>query len=137
MKIVINTCLGGFRLSQKAAKRYAEIKGVALYILPGPAIVGPTYSWVPESERTNQSNFSGLTAEERQATNNLYRAQTLTPRDIPRDDPALVRAVEELGAEASGRFASLEAVEIPDDVIWHIEEYDGLEHIAEAHRTWR
>jgi len=27
-------------------------------------------------------------------------------------------------------------VEIPDDVKWHIHEYDGLEHVAEDHRTW-
>ncbi len=25
---------------------------------------------------------------------------------------------------------------IPDDVKWQIEEYDGLEWIAEKHRTW-
>jgi hypothetical protein len=27
-------------------------------------------------------------------------------------------------------------VEIPDDVNWQVEEYDGMEHIAEKHRTW-
>jgi len=27
-------------------------------------------------------------------------------------------------------------VEVPDDVDWYVEEYDGLEHIAERHRTW-
>ena len=26
--------------------------------------------------------------------------------------------------------------EIPDDVNWYIAEYDGIEHIAERHRTW-
>jgi len=24
---------------------------------------------------------------------------------------------------------------VPDDVKWHIHEYDGLEHVAEDHRT--
>ena len=28
------------------------------------------------------------------------------------------------------------SVEIPDDVEWQIEEYDGTEHISEKHRTW-
>ena len=23
-----------------------------------------------------------------------------------------------------------------DDVNWYIEEYDGMEHVAERHRTW-
>jgi hypothetical protein len=27
-------------------------------------------------------------------------------------------------------------VDIPDDVNWYIEEYDGNEHVAERHRTW-
>jgi hypothetical protein len=27
-------------------------------------------------------------------------------------------------------------VDIPDDVKWQIEEYDGNEWIAESHRTW-
>lgn len=54
----------------------------------------------------------------------------------PRDDKDLVEVVEELGGEASGGCADLKIVEVPDDVKWHIEEYDGLEHVAEVHRTW-
>lgn len=57
--------------------------------------------------------------------------------EIPRDDPILVGIVEELGEAASGNFANLNVVEIPADVNWYIEEYDGLEWVAERHRTWR
>lgn len=28
-------------------------------------------------------------------------------------------------------------VEIPDNVQWHIEEYDGLECVVENHRVWK
>ena len=56
--------------------------------------------------------------------------------EIPRDDPVLIEVVEKLGLEANGHFAELKIVEIPDDVNWYIEEYDGREHIAERHRTW-
>ncbi len=31
----------------------------------------------------------------------------------------------------------MQIVEIPDDVDWEVMEYDGMEHIAEKHRTWR
>ncbi len=58
-------------------------------------------------------------------------------RDIPRNDKDLVEIVESLGSLANGFCASLRIVEIPDDVEWHISEYDGIEHIAENHRTWR
>ncbi len=57
--------------------------------------------------------------------------------ELYRDDPVLVRVVQELGESANGRFASLKIVEIPADVQWDLQEYDGWEWIAEKHRTWR
>ncbi len=33
-------------------------------------------------------------------------------------------------------FAKLKVVEIPDDVDWEVENYDGIEWIAEKHRIW-
>ena len=53
-----------------------------------------------------------------------------------RTDPKLVECVETLGDIASGSFAELKVVKIPDDVEWEIEDYDGIEWIAEVHRTW-
>lgn len=53
-----------------------------------------------------------------------------------RDDPNLVAVVEQLGLAAGDRCSELKIVEIPDDVRWQIEEYDGSEWIAEQHRTW-
>ncbi len=55
---------------------------------------------------------------------------------VKRDDPTLITVIEALGKEANSRFSDLAIVEIPDDVAWHIEEYDGLEWVAENHRTW-
>jgi hypothetical protein len=91
-KVVINTCFGGFSLSDKATELYAEQKG----IVPVDVI----------------------------------------PYDIPRDDSTLVAIVEQLGDEANGRFARLKVVEIPADVQWVVQEYDGVEWVAEKHRTW-
>ena len=56
--------------------------------------------------------------------------------DIPRDDKDLVAIVEQSSDVASGDCAGLAVVEIPDGVSWHVEDYDGQEHIAENHRTW-
>lgn len=53
-----------------------------------------------------------------------------------RNDADLVRVVEKLGEAANGACANLKVIEIPDDVEWHIEEYDGIEWVAENHRTW-
>ena len=56
--------------------------------------------------------------------------------DIPRDCPVLVAMIEEQGDAINGAFSDLRIVEIPDDVRWYIDEYDGMEHVAERHRTW-
>lgn len=53
-----------------------------------------------------------------------------------RADPKLVACVEALGEAASGELSELAVVEIPDGVDYTIEEYDGIEWVAEKHRTW-
>ena len=57
--------------------------------------------------------------------------------DLDRSDPMLVAVVLELGTAADTSVSELRVVEIPDDVEWQIEEYDGSEWVAEKHRTWR
>jgi hypothetical protein len=54
-----------------------------------------------------------------------------------RAHPDLIEIVEKLGAKANDMCANLKVVEIPDDVDWVITDYDGIETIEEAHRTWR
>ena len=134
-KIVINKCYGGFSLSDVGMVRYAELKGLALY--PEVAQFGYTTHWtVPKEERENQRNFQSMSMEERVASNERISKQTIDGRDFAREDPVLVQVVEELGRAANGGHADLCIVEIPDDVEWEIEEYDGKEWVAETHRTW-
>ena len=73
---------------------------------------------------------------ERQAHNQKYSEQVFCDREIARDDPVLVQVVKELGERANGKYSDLRVVEIPGDVNWVIEEYDGAEWVAEVHRTW-
>lgn len=49
-----------------------------------------------------------------------------------RDNPKLIQYYEENPNE----MGDLKVVEIPDDVDWVVEEYDGCEWVAERHRTW-
>ena len=58
-------------------------------------------------------------------------------RNVARDDPYLVKIVQDLKESANGRYAELKIVEVPADVEWTIDEYDGREWVAEKHRTWR
>lgn len=141
-KIVINSCYGGFGLSREAVMRYAELKGITLYPEMDhkfSALTGPTYYTKPKNDRNGVlagDAFHSATLEERKLSNARYSENVLTPRDIKRDDAALVQVVEELGEKSSDECAKLSIVEIPDGVEWGIEEYDGYEHVAEIHRTW-
>ncbi len=53
-----------------------------------------------------------------------------------RSDEKLVECVEALGNKAGGRFSRLVVVEIPDDIEFEIDSYDGVETLHEKHRSW-
>jgi len=91
MKVVINSCYGGFGLSDQAMQILKDRKGNTIDL--------------------------------------FYFNDN-------RDDSDLIEVVERLGYTANDDFSKLKVVEIPDGVNYTIEEYDGLEHIAEIHRTW-
>lgn len=134
-KIVINICYGGFSLSDAGMVRYAALKGLTLY--PEVEQFGYTTHWtVPKEGRENQKDFYHLSLEERRASNERRSKQSINCRDFARDDPVLVQVVQELGRAADGACAELSIVEVPDDVSWEVEEYDGKEWVAETHRTW-
>ena len=67
----------------------------------------------------------------------VMKGREVDESNIKRDDPMLVDVVERLGDKANGDWAELKVIEIPDDIEYTIHEYDGFEHIAEKHRTWR
>ncbi len=111
-KIVINSDHGGFGLSDKAVELLFELK-----------------KW----KLVRQDRDSGFTMFYKDS---IEESNFFDERELERDDPELVHVVKTLKKEASGRFASLKIVSIPDDVEWQIEEYDGREWVAEVHGTW-
>lgn len=129
MKIVVNRCYGGFSLSCNAIMRYAELKGITVY--HDNDGICDNYYTIPVKEYKELHKKAEKTRDF-SVTNGVY----FTDRAIARDDPFLIQVVEELGSDANGRFSKLEVVKIPDDVNWEIDEYDGMEAIAEVHRRW-
>lgn len=145
MKIVINSDHGGFGLSTAAVVRYHEIIGRPIWVMREETWNLTKYSYVAPEERIDveqtkpvmmPDNWHRMSDDEKDHWNKTYREQTFIDYDLKRDDPVLIQVVEELGELANGRHAELKIVEIPDDVKWQIEEYDGLEWVAEQHRTW-
>lgn len=138
MKIVINKCYGGFGLSEKAVFRYFELMNKPVWTEKTKYGFNNYYIISPEKRITKIPNeeFYNLPLDKRHEYNKACSSETFNEYTICRADPLLVQVVEELGEEAGGRHASLKIVEIPDDIEWDIEEYDGTEWIAEKHRTW-
>lgn len=140
-RVVINKCHGGFGLSNDAVLRYLELSSVPVWCEEQNSLIPFKYWLVPPGpdrlSDPSSDEWADMTIQERQAHNQAYSKQVFYDREVPRDDPFLVRTVLELGEKANGRCAELKVVEIPEDVDWTIEEYDGLEWIAERHRTWR
>jgi hypothetical protein len=141
-KVVINICYGGFGLSEKAVLRYFEILDKPVWVEHHKRFsIGVSAYWtVPPGERVERregNEWYEMSSVERKEYNELWTRQTFNVKDLKRDDPILVQVVEELGDEAGDSHAELTVVEIPDDVEWTIQEYDGTEWVAEVHRTWR
>jgi hypothetical protein len=131
MKIVINACHGGFDLSVKAIDRYIELKGLTLYKEYEGTWKTTSYYTVTieEYDRVHK-------ADKLKGNYSDSNALCWNYRDIERTDSILIQVVEEMGEEANGKYGELKIVEIPDYVEWQIEEYDGMEWVAEKHRTW-
>lgn len=147
MKIVINTCFGGFGISRKATKRLAELQGRACYFFENAsngryrAIADgeDVFIWIafdvpnPNEVLYNRA-WHSLSDAEKETVNALYDVHKIEAND--RADSLLIKVVEELGAEANGKYTELKIVEIPDGVDWEIDDYDGRETIHEKHRSW-
>jgi hypothetical protein len=120
MKIAINICYGGFTLSQEAGKMLREL-GIRVTL---------------KGEKYPNSNDISIHEELKLHNENFQLLKDNIHHDSWRADERLIKVIETLGSKASGRFSKLKIVEIPDDVEWTIDEYDGMETIDEVHRSW-
>ena len=150
MKVVINACFGGFGISDAAYEKLHEW-GIPIRQYTDQER-GPDGLWLPQPLNEGEVIFDrDLTPPEHDSMSAVYwkyRKDKVSPRywdngwlEDNRSHPLLIRLIEEMGAGhrtgASGPYADLRIVEIPDGTDYEIDEYDGNEHIAERHRTWR
>lgn len=117
MKVAVNSCYGGFSISEEAGKLLKE-KGVKILFkgdkYEGGEIVDKFYGY-PSNE-----DF-GIEDEN-------YRKW--------RADPRLIEVIEKLGDKANGVHAEIRIAEVPDDIEWEFDEYDGIETVREKGRSW-
>ncbi|MCK9428924.1 MAG: hypothetical protein M0R17_02795 [Candidatus Omnitrophica bacterium] len=137
MKIAINRCYGGFSLSDEAVKYYLNLKGKECHFYYQKAYNDKTFYKTKSSLTCSWNNcFTKDFGEECTLSSDDWKNYHFYCRDIERNDPDLIKTIEHLGEKANGECAELEIREIPDDVLWEIDEYDGVESIHEQHRSW-
>jgi len=146
-EVIINTCYGGFGLSDEA---YEELIKMGV----------PVRKYITEKENPKtglydikEPNNEGKVIFDKELTplgedklNDLYWKfkgdSNIEQRywevwsNTDRENPLLIAVIKKLGAKANSWASKLKIVKIPADVDYTIEEYDGMEWIAEEHKTW-
>ncbi len=137
MKVILNKCYGGFGVSQEAYELYAKKKGIELF----------AYKLECENDKpiyrktdTGSSIFTHVFTKDfgdciELSDDNSEKYYLYLDRSH-REDPVLIEVVEELGDRASGRFSELVVVDIPDDMEYEIDEYDGVEMLHQKVEKW-
>lgn len=119
-KVLINRCFGGFGLSDEAFEMLLGLKGIEYEKVPTNSGFGSSFDYYTKGHIGEREHY-------------LWYSQFADDRS----DADLIAVVEHFGEKSNGWASDLKIVEIPDDVEWFVSEYDGYEHVAEKHRTWR
>lgn len=141
MKIVINDQYGGFELSLLAIKMYLKSKRKEAYFYK--TIINDNKITYEKTNEDDKSIFTfcftkdfGTKITDKDITSEDWGKYSFSSKSIKRTDKYLVKVIEELGNKANTMCSTLKIIDIPNDVDWTIEEYDGNEWVAEKHRTW-
>ena len=133
MKVVINKGFHQFCLSLEALKKM--FGNVYVY----------QHDWLLDlyfrqdsllDRRSRSNNFIYSTHDYGKETLRIDDKHKIYFETMDRSLNQLVSVVEEMGQKAGAYGTDLKIVEIPNDVNWEIEEFDGKERIREVGRIW-
>lgn len=141
-KIILNKDYGGFQVSAKAHKLYAERLGKELFYYTGEIatylnckskVMYKKVSYEDFVKKNTLFYFYSFKDLGDEITRDIAREDDdsiLNLDEQHREDPLLIQIVEELGEEASGWAGTLKVVEIPDELAngnYMIDNYEGIE----------
>ena len=146
MKLVVNRCYGGFRLSDKAYEWLGQ-RGIPIVPYYPSTRVNQRFVEDPRNNKNNgkvifdrkispKDPDNVLDTEERTILAMGRYWDGWTRMEEHRGDPLVVQCVEALGKDASSSLSELEVVNIPDGIQWRLDDYDGIESVEEQHRSW-
>lgn len=149
-KIVINNCYGSFCASFR----------VAIELFRNKYTTNEYYIY----KKTNNNSYKKITTTDELENSFFYSNYYIVDKDYgeiisidkfknitnkecldslahccnERENPILIDMIEKFGSEfcSNTKHSRLQIIEIPYDVNYIVQEDDGLEWIAEKHRTW-
>jgi hypothetical protein len=128
MKIVVNRCFGGFGVSIAAMK---DMIGRCSHVTAHEPI-----EYYGSKKRWEEDKKCPYNRSYRYFDNRGWPVTDEHQDDGARTCPILIETVERMGKDSFGKHALLDIVEIPDNIQFEIEEYNGDESIHEKHRSW-
>ncbi len=141
-KIAINRDWGGFGLSPTATKLYLKKIGKECFFYRqkgwkhdgNEKHIKITLAEAEKETLMLSIYTKDMGKEFKEHTNKYYWYERF---HNDRGNKLLIEVIEELGTEkASGQYAKIKIVEIPDDLQYEIDDYDGMESIHEEHEVY-
>ena len=133
MKLVINSCYGGFHLSPKALKRYLELKDKNAYFYKQTKYEysdgSNEFTRIDNIDHIEDDLWITCTTTDCGKVTSTYPPDSFDDKSILRNDKYLIQVVEELGEEANTVVSRLTVVKIKNGRWYKINEYDGYESI--------
>lgn len=137
MKVILNKCYGGFGVSQEAYELYAKKKGIELFAYKLDCENGkPIYKKTDTGSSIFTITFTKDFGDYIDLSDDSSNEYCLELRRGHREDPVLIEVVEELGERANSPFSKLVVVDIPDDMEYEIDDYDGVETLHQKVEKW-
>ena len=140
-RIAVNKCYGGFSISAEALVELVKMKSDVIESMSLKDYTGDQSTMDEYKAHHTYASFKkigGFEAEEYgvlHKDNMVYFLKDKHDNET-RTHKDLIYVIEKMGEKSWGRCSQLDIVEIPDNVNWEIDEYDGMESVDEVHRSW-
>jgi hypothetical protein len=135
-KVILNKCFGGFGLSKDAYELYAKKKGISVFRYTQENLKKEIYTYATDDNRTFDFYFTKDFGDNVYISDEDFKKYFLKLDEKFREDKTLIEVVEELGEKANVFYSNLKIAEIPDDLDYVIDNYDGIETLHQKVKEW-
>ena len=134
-KVILNKSYGGFEVSKEAYELYAKKKGLKLFYYDRDGKTDK-YRYAVDKGNLFVDIFTKDFGNNVIISDENFEKYGLYLNSDYREDSILIEVVEELEEKASGCCGRLVVVEIPDDLDYVIDKYDGIEILHQKVKEW-